>query len=468
MKTLQHIINTANDVLWTYILIAMLLGCAIYFTWRTRFVQFRNLREMLRLLTEGTPKSNDGKRQVSSFQAFAVSIASRVGTGNLAGVATAIAVGGAGAVFWMWIIALLGSVNALIESTLAQLYKQKDKDSFIGGPAYYMHHGLGKRWMGALFAVLIAITFGFAFNSVQSNTICAAWEHAFNINHTWMGIALTITTLLVIFGGIHRIARVSSWLVPIMAVGYILLALGVVIYNITEIPSVISHIFRSAFGWEQALGGGMGAAVMQGIKRGLFSNEAGMGSAPNVAATATVSHPVKQGLIQALGVFTDTLVICTCTAFIILVSNPSPDASLNGIQLTQAAFAAQVGSLGSVFVAIAILLFAFSSIIGNYYYGESNIRFISQRPIILWIYRMLVGGMVMCGAVMSLDLAWSFADITMGLMTICNLIAIVLLSRQALWLLRDYMTKRRKGIANPTFHKEEMPKDMRHNIKCWE
>ena len=468
METLQQIINTANDVLWTYILIAMLLGCAVYFTWRTRFVQFRNLREMLRLLTEGAPESADGKRQVSSFQAFAVSIASRVGTGNLAGVATAIAVGGAGAVFWMWIIALLGSVNAFVESTLAQLYKRKDKDSYIGGPAYYMQYGLGKRWMGALFAVLIAVTFGFAFNSVQSNTICAAWEHAFGIDHTWMGIGLTVTTLAIIFGGIHRIARVSSWLVPIMAVGYIVLALGVVIVNITELPSVIGHIVRSAFGWEQALGGGMGAAVMQGIKRGLFSNEAGMGSAPNVAATATVTHPAKQGFIQALGVFTDTLVICTCTAFIILVSDPSPDASLNGIQLTQAAFTAQVGQLGSVFVAIAILLFAFSSIIGNYYYGESNIRFISRRPIYLWAYRILVGAMVMCGAVMSLDLAWSLADVTMGLMTVCNLIAIVLLARQALWLLRDYTDKRRRGIDSPTFHREEMPEEMRHDIECWD
>ena len=468
METLQQIINTANDVLWTYILIAMLLGCAVYFTWRTRFVQFRNLREMLRLLTEGAPESADGQRQVSSFQAFAVSIASRVGTGNLAGVATAIAVGGAGAVFWMWIIALLGSVNAFVESTLAQLYKRKDKDSYIGGPAYYMQYGLGKRWMGALFAVLIAVTFGFAFNSVQSNTICAAWEHAFGIDHTWMGIGLTVTTLAIIFGGIHRIARVSSWLVPIMAVGYIVLALGVVIVNITELPSVIGHIVSSAFGWEQALGGGMGAAVMQGIKRGLFSNEAGMGSAPNVAATATVTHPAKQGFIQALGVFTDTLVICTCTAFIILVSDPTPDASLNGIQLTQAAFTAQVGQLGSVFVAIAILLFAFSSIIGNYYYGESNIRFISRRPIYLWAYRILVGAMVMCGAVMSLDLAWSLADVTMGLMTVCNLIAIVLLARQALWLLRDYTDKKRRGIDSPTFHREEMPEEMRHDIECWD
>lgn len=468
MDTLQIIINAVNDLLWTYVLIAMLLGCAVYFSLRTRFVQFRNLREMLHLLTEKTLKSTDGKRHVSSFQAFAISIASRVGTGNLAGVATAIAVGGAGAIFWMWVIALLGSVNAFVESTLAQLYKRKDKGIFIGGPAYYMQHGLGKRWMGILFAVLIAITFGFAFNSVQSNTICAAWELAFDINHLWMGVILTIGTVVIIFGGIHRIALVSSWLVPIMAISYILLALGIVIYNITELPSIVVHIFRSAFGWEQALGGGMGAAVMQGIKRGLFSNEAGMGSAPNVAATATTSHPVKQGLIQTLGVFTDTLVICTCTAFIILVSAPMLDTSLNGIQLTQAAFTAQVGSIGPAFVAVTIFLLAFSSIIGNYYYGEANIRFITRKPLYLWVYRILVSAMVMCGAIMSLDLAWSLADVTMGLMTICNLIAVVLLSRQALWLLNDYTSKKRKGISSPTFRKEEMPETMRHDVECWE
>ena len=329
MQTLFFWIDSVNNVLWSYLLVALLLGCAVWFTVRTRGVQFRMLREMLRVLGESAGGGRRGERHVSSFQAFAVSLASRVGTGNLAGVATAIAVGGPGAVFWMWIIALLGASSAFVESTLAQLYKRRGRDSYIGGPAYYMERGLGRRWMGVVFAVLISVTFGFAFNSVQSNTICAAWEGAFGFDHHWVGIALTLLTLGVIFGGIHRIARVSGVVVPVMALGYIALALGVVLFNFRRLPEVVELIVANAFGWEQAMGGGVGAALMQGIKRGLFSNEAGMGSAPNVAATAHVSHPVKQGLIQTLGVFTDTLVICTCTAFIILFGGV-PDASLSG------------------------------------------------------------------------------------------------------------------------------------------
>ena len=398
MELLNNWINGVNDILWSYILIIMLLGCAVWFTIKSRFVQFRMIGEMIRLLGDSAGKGEKGEKHISSFQAFAVSLASRVGTGNLAGVATAVAIGGPGSVFWMWLIALLGSSSAFVESTLAQLYKEKGKDSFIGGPAYYMLHGLGLRWMGVLFAVLISITFGFAFNSVQSNTICAAWEGAFGIDHAWIGAILTVLTLIVIFGGIQRIARVSSIVVPVMALGYIALALGIVLFNITRLPAVIETILSNAFGWEQAIGGSVGAALMQGIKRGLFSNEAGMGSAPNVAATAHVSHPVKQGLIQALGVFTDTLIICTCTAFIILFSGAPLDGSINGVQLTQQALSNEVGSIGSTFVALAILLFAFSSIIGNYYYGEANIRFITSKRSVLFIYRILVGGMVMFGA----------------------------------------------------------------------
>ena len=362
MELLNNWINGVNDILWSYILIIMLLGCAVWFTIKSRFVQFRMIGEMIRLLGDSAGKGEKGEKHISSFQAFAVSLASRVGTGNLAGVATAVAIGGPGSVFWMWLIALLGSSSAFVESTLAQLYKEKGKDSFIGGPAYYMLHGLGLRWMGVLFAVLISITFGFAFNSVQSNTICAAWEGAFGIDHAWIGAILTVLTLIVIFGGIQRIAKVSSIVVPVMALGYIALALGIVLFNITRLPAVIETILSNAFGWEQAIGGSVGAALMQGIKRGLFSNEAGMGSAPNVAATAHVSHPVKQGLIQALGVFTDTLIICTCTAFIILFSGAPLDGSINGVQLTQQALSNEVGSIGSTFVALAILLFAFSSI----------------------------------------------------------------------------------------------------------
>ncbi|WP_195374495.1 alanine/glycine:cation symporter family protein [Parabacteroides leei] len=466
MDILNSWISAINDVLWSYILIIMLLGCAIWFTFKTRFVQFRMIKEMIKLLGDSTEKTKNGEKHISSFQAFAVSLASRVGTGNLAGVATAIAVGGPGAVFWMWIIALLGASSAFVESTLAQLYKRRGKDSFIGGPAYYMERGLGLRWMGVFFAVLISITFGFAFNSVQSNTICAAWEGAFGFDHRIIGGILTVLTILIIFGGIQRIAKVSSIIVPVMALGYVTLALGIVLFNIGKLPAVLELIINNAFGWEQAIGGSIGAALMQGIKRGLFSNEAGMGSAPNVAATADVSHPVKQGLIQTLGVFTDTLIICTCTAFIILFSGAPLDGSVNGVQLTQHALTNEVGSVGSIFVAIAILLFAFSSIIGNYYYGEANIRFVTQKRSVLFTYRLLVGGMVMFGALASLDLAWSLADITMGLMTICNLIAISLLSRQAFLLLKDYIAQKQKGIISPVFDKNSIP-ELTDKAECW-
>lgn len=466
MDILNSWISAINDVLWSYILIIMLLGCAIWFTFKTRFVQFRMIKEMIKLLGDSTEKTKNGEKHISSFQAFAVSLASRVGTGNLAGVATAIAVGGPGAVFWMWIIALLGASSAFVESTLAQLYKRRGKDSFIGGPAYYMERGLGLRWMGVCFAVLISITFGFAFNSVQSNTICAAWEGAFGFDHRIIGGILTVLTILIIFGGIQRIAKVSSIIVPVMALGYVALALGIVLFNIGKLPAVLELIINNAFGWEQAIGGSIGAALMQGIKRGLFSNEAGMGSAPNVAATADVSHPVKQGLIQTLGVFTDTLIICTCTAFIILFSGAPLDGSVNGVQLTQHALTNEVGSVGSIFVAIAILLFAFSSIIGNYYYGEANIRFVTQKRSVLFTYRLLVGGMVMFGALASLDLAWSLADITMGLMTICNLIAISLLSRQAFLLLKDYIAQKQKGIISPVFDKNSIP-ELTDKAECW-
>ncbi len=466
MEIIQQWLNAANDFLWTYILIGLLLGCAIWFTIKTRFVQFRMLGEMVRLLGDSGNTHTKGEKHISSFQAFAVSLASRVGTGNLAGVATAIAIGGPGAVFWMWVIALFGASSAFIESTLAQLYKVKGKDSFIGGPAYYMQKGLGLSWMGILFAVLIAVTFGFAFNSVQSNTLCAAWEQAFGIDIAWLGGFITMMTLGVIFGGIQRIAKVSSIVVPVMALCYLVLALGIVLFNLKELPEVFRLIFANAFGWEQFAGGSIGATLMQGIRRGLFSNEAGMGSAPNVAATADVSHPAKQGLIQALGVFTDTLVICTCTAFIILFSHAGIDGSLNGIQLTQQALTNEIGNFGNIFIAIAIFLFAFSSIIGNYYYGEANIRFITNRRSVLLVYRLLVGGMVLFGALTSLDLAWSLADVFMGLMTFCNLVAIILLGRQAFLLLKDYRQQKQAGITDPVYRNGTIP-ELKDKGECW-
>lgn len=460
------VINFINDLLWTYILLALLLCCALWFSLKTKFVQIRMFGEMVRLLGESAGKPENGEKHISSFQAFAISIASRVGTGNLAGVATAIAVGGPGAVFWMWLMALLGAASSFVESTLAQLYKTHGKDSYVGGPAYYMRKGLKQPWMGTLFALLITITFGFAFNSVQSNTICAAFEHASGWEHTVVGLIITVSTVLIIFGGVQRIARVSSILVPVMALGYVLLALFIVVLNITEIPAVIRLIVSHAFGWEQALGGGVGVALMQGIKRGLFSNEAGMGSAPNVAATAHVTHPVKQGLIQALGVFTETLLICTCTAFIILFSGVSINGETNGVQLTQLALTHEIGQWGNVFVAVALFFFAFSSILGNYYYGEANIRYFSRSKWVLVVYRLLVGGMVMFGAVASLEVAWGLADITMGLMAFFNLIAISLLGKYAFRLLDDYLAQKRRGIKDPVFCKKQLP-EIAADLECW-
>lgn len=467
METLQHIIDATNNLLWTYIMIAALIGCALYFTLRSGFVQFRMLGEMIRQLANSNERHHTEGKHISPFQAFAVSLASRVGTGNLAGVATAIAVGGPGAVFWMWIIALIGSANAFIESTLAQLYKRRTEDSFIGGPAYYILHGLKYRWMAILFSVLTILTFGFAFNTVQSNTLCEAVENAFGFSHIHMGIAITVATLVIIFGGIQRIAKFSSIIVPIMALGYILLAFTIVILNIGQLPAVIELIIKSAFGMEQVVGGGLGAALMQGIKRGLFSNEAGMGSAPNVAATASTSHPVKQGLIQSLGVFTDTLIICSCTAFIILMSGIEFGGQMDGIRLTQEALTTQVGGAGRIFVAIAIFFFAFSSIIGNYYYGEANIKFITSSRKVLNAYRLLVGVMVMSGAAMSLQTVWSLADLTMALMTLCNIAAILLLGGQVMTLLKDYRKQKSAGL-DPVFRKNDI-KEFASNdsIECW-
>ena len=448
-------------------MIAALIGCALYFTLRSGFVQFRMLGEMIRQLANSNERHHTEGKHISPFQAFAVSLASRVGTGNLAGVATAIAVGGPGAVFWMWIIALIGSANAFIESTLAQLYKRRTEDSFIGGPAYYILHGLKCRWMAILFSVLTILTFGFAFNTVQSNTLCEAVENAFGFSHINMGIAITVATLVIIFGGIQRIAKFSSIIVPIMALGYILLAFTIVILNIGQLPAVIELIIKSAFGMEQVIGGGLGAALMQGIKRGLFSNEAGMGSAPNVAATASTSHPVKQGLIQSLGVFTDTLIICSCTAFIILMSGIEFGGQMDGIRLTQEALTTQIGGAGRIFVAIAIFFFAFSSIIGNYYYGEANIKFITSSRKVLNAYRLLVGVMVMSGAAMSLQTVWSLADLTMALMTLCNIAAIVLLGGQVMTLLKDYRKQKSAGL-DPVFRKNDI-KEFASNdsIECW-
>lgn len=368
----------------------------------------------------------------------------------------------------MWIIALIGSATAFVESTLGQLFKRHYNEWFIGGPAYYIQRGLHCRWMSVLFAILLIITFGLSYNSIQSNTICSAMQQAFGWSPLWVGIVLSAVGLIIVFGGIRRIAHVSSILVPIMAIGYFILAAVIVVMNIEQMPHVMKVIVLNAFGIEQAAGGGIGATMMIGIRRGLFSNEAGEGSAPNVAATASVSHPVKQGLIQALGVFTDTLLVCSCTAFIILISGLYQTPELNGIALTQSALESEVGSLGPVFIAVAILLFAFSSIIGNYYYGEANIRFLTQNKTVVTVYRIFSAGvLVMFGALATLELVWSLGDLCMALLTACNLIAIVSLGRYVFRLLDDYRRQKRQGIKDPVFHRHQLP-EIEADLDCWE
>lgn len=467
---LNHVFGQVSDLLWGWnfhSIMFVLILCGIYFTIRTRFVQFRMLPEMVRLLGDSIPKEKN-KKHISSFQAFAVSLATRVGTGNLAGVAAAIAVGGPGAVFWMWMIALIGAATAFVESTLAQLYKRRSEGSFIGGPAYYILHGLHCRWMAVIFAVLLTVTFGLSYNSIQSNTIANAMQQAFGVNHIVVGIVLTVLALLIVFGGIQRIARFSSVIVPIMAIGYFVLALFVVAVNYDKLPEVLRLIVDDALGVGQFAGGAIGVTMREGIKRGLFSNEAGEGSAPNVAATASVSHPVKQGLIQALGVFTDTLLVCSCTAFIILLSGVCQAGTDNGIALTQKALESQIGASGQFVVAIAILFFAFSSIIGNYYYGEANIMFFTRKKWVITAFRILSAGvMVMLGALASLDLVWSMGDICMALLTLCNLVAIVLLGKYAFSLLKNYREQKRKGIKDPKFHSSQMPV-IAKDLDAWE
>ncbi|WP_074034295.1 alanine/glycine:cation symporter family protein [Exiguobacterium sp. AT1b] len=466
-KFVENLVSQANDLLWSQVLIVVLVALGLYFTVRMGFVQFRMIPEMFRLLfKEGTARE---KGQVSSFQAFAIGTAARVGTGNIAGVATAIALGGPGAVFWMWLIALIGAASAFVESTLAQVYKIRDGRTWRGGPAYYMERALGQRWLGVLFAILITFSFGFAFNSVQSNTISLSVSNQFGISTTVVGVVLAIITAVVVFGGVQSIALLSSIIVPVMAGGYILLAIWIMVTNVSLLPDVFSLIFsEGVLGIEQLFGGAIGAMVLQGIRRGLFSNEAGMGSAPNAAATAEVSHPVKQGLIQSFSVFVDTLLVCTSTAMIILISGVAGSETFGGVELTQAALTAEVGSVATSFLTIAIFLFAFSSILGNYYYGETNIQFISDKKIYVMLYRIGVVGMVLFGAVRSAGLVWSIADVFMGLMALVNLYAIFRLAKVARAVLDDYLSQRRAG-QDPVFYVDSVENlPGREYVEAWE
>jgi len=439
MESFHAFVNDINTVLWSYILVYLLLSAGIFFSIRLRFMQFRNLRRACQV---AFAKAEPG--QISSFQAFATGLASRVGTGNIAGVATAISVGGPGAVFWMWVTALVGMASAFVEATLAQIFKVRNEDgTFRGGPAYYIEQGLGSRFWGVVFALSLLLVFGLAFNAVQSNSISDAFANAFGIDRSLTGVLVVIGSGLIIFGGARRIGRAAEILVPFMAFIYLLVALYAVVMNLGRVPEVLWLIFSAAFTPEAVLGGGVGAslrsAMEMGIKRGLFSNEAGIGSAPNAAASASTTHPVNQGLLQMLGVFIDTIVICSATAFIILLSDCYiPGGAVKGAALTQSAVEYHVGAWGSSFMAVAIFLFAFTSIIGNYAYAESNIHYIRHDNRFQLVFRLMVLGMVMFGSVGSLPLVWDMADASMGFMAIINLFAILFLARYVVAAWHDY------------------------------
>ncbi|MFM2480606.1 alanine/glycine:cation symporter family protein [Celerinatantimonas sp. YJH-8] len=470
-SAIHVVMDPISHFIWSYILIYLLLGAGLLFTCFTRFMQFRLLGHMMRITFS---KRAAGEKGISAFQAFATSLASRVGTGNLAGVAIALWVGGPGAVFWMWMTALVGLATAFIESTLAQVYKEPHQDgSFRGGPAYYIERGLGHRWMSIVFAIFLLFAYGLAFNGAQANTIAQGMLSAFSIP-TWVtGVVLVILTALIICGGVRSVARTAEKVVPIMAGAYLLVALYILLVNLPQVPAMFALIFKSAFGFGPAIGGTVGftvkVAMENGIKRGLFSNEAGMGSAPNVAATATVKHPAAQGLVQAFGVFVDTLVICTCTAVVILLSGVyeqlmASGQTVEGIVLTQQAMTEHLGWFGSDFIAVAIFLFAFTSIIGNYAYGEINIGYLfkGHPRAAIFILRMAVLVMVMAGSVANLSFIWEFADFAMGLMATTNLIAIIFLAPVAFMVLRDYEAQRKQGIKQPEFDATSLEKVAGH------
>ncbi|MEG0798251.1 MAG: sodium:alanine symporter family protein [Acidaminococcaceae bacterium] len=457
MNLLETMIGTANDILWSYVLIVLLVGLGILFSYRTKFVQLRLLKEMFTLLKGGVG-DKPGANEVSSFQAFCVSTASRVGVGNIAGIAIAIASGGPGAIFWMWLIAVLGAATGFVESTLAQIYKvPKAHGGFCGGPAYYIKNVLGSPFFATVFAILISVTFGLIFNSVQANTIAVSLHSAFGLDRLMLGLVLAVLTAAVIFGGVTRIARIAEWFVPIMAGLYLLIALFITLSNLSALPRVFALIFSSAFSFDAAVGGGIGAAVMTGIKRGLFSNEAGMGSVPNAAATANASHPVQQGLVQAFGVFVDTLMVCSASAFIILLSDSYKTTNLTGIELAQNSLAYHLGPWAPLFLAILICMFAFSSIIGNYYYGEINISLMQSSPWVLNGFRALCVGMVLFGSVAKVALVWDMADLFMALMALTNLVAIALLAKYVYITLEDYCAQKRAGITTPLFDPAILP-----------
>lgn len=459
MEIVNSIVSDINGVLWSTIIIYLLVGAGFYFTFRTRGVQIRYIKDMFKLVIGSAGTKTKGN-EVSPFQAFCVSTASRVGVGNIAGIAIAIVAGGPGAIFWMWFIAVIGSATGFVESTLAQIYKvprENGEAGFRGGPAYYLKNGLGHGIWAAVFAILISVTYGMIYNSVQSNTISLALNTAFGVDRAVVGGVVTVLALAIIWGGIGRIARVTEWMVPLMAGIYLLTALTVMVMNITELPRVFGIIFRDAFDINAVFGGGMGAAILTGFKRGLFSNEAGEGSVPNAAASADASHPVVQGLIQSFGVYVDTLFICSASAFIVLLSSDYQASGLTGIELIQWDLAQYFGPYAPHLVSVLIFIFAFSSLIGNYYYGEINIGHLTQKKWPLNLFRVLIGVMVFWGAIADLPLVWNLADLFMAFMILTNVTAILLLFPQTRAALLDYERQIKEGIKNPVFHRNVLP-----------
>ena len=439
-------ISVVNDWLWNYVLIAVLLTMGVFFTVSTRAVQFRYFGRMFGVLRNAF---HHEEGHLSSFQALVVSVAGRVGSGNIAGVAVAITLGGPGAIFWMWLIGLMGMATSVVECSLAQLFKRAEPNGdYRGGPAFYIKHGLNKPKLAAVYSVLLLITFGLAFPALQSFVVASSLESSFGFSTLTSGLVLTVCVAFVIFGGIHRIAKVSEVIVPLMAVGYFALAVYILLMHAAELPGIVAMIVKSALGLDSAIGGGIGAAILQGVRRGLFSNEAGLGSAPNVAAVAYVKHPVNQGIVQAFSVFIDTLLLCTATAAMILLSDAyTPGAEgVEGVALTQRAVAEQVGAWGETYVSVALILFAFSSIVYNYYLGENSLDYFSEENQKLFnAFRLAILGLVFWGSMQDLGTIFSFADLTMGLLAVVNLLGLALLAPVARRLLRDYDQKVANG-----------------------
>ncbi len=460
MQLLESFFGVIGDLTWGWALIPFLVIFGLFFTIVTDFVQFRFFKRMFNVLL--TKNQTGDKKAISGREALLLSIGGRVGGGNIAGVAVAITLGGPGAVFWMWAIALVGMATSLVECSLAQLYKRREGDDFRGGAARTIIHGLGEdyRWLAYVYAICLIASFAIGFNAFQGNTVAGAAADSLGIERLYTGVFLSIVVGFIIYGGIHRIAKVADVIVPIMAVAYVALALLVIIMNIADIPGVIATIVKNAFGIEEVVSGGMGAALANGLRRGLFSNEAGLGSAPNVAATADVSHPISQGITQSLSVFIDTIVVCSCTAFVILLGDvyvPGAE-GVDGVVLTQQSLVSHLGEWAQYYLTGAILLFSFSSVIYNYYLGENALTFMSQRKASVHILRIVVIAIVFIGAVApGATSVFFFSDPMMGILAIVNLLALIMLFPTAMRLLRDYKKKLAAGAEHPEFNPDEFP-----------